>query len=134
MIEHCKSIHEKQDKSIDLINSQCMVCGKILKKTHLKHHRMMHNKDRLFECRLCYSKFKTKSTLKSHKRTVHRSAEERQLLKANSVPDPMHACDTCEYKFYTKSLLKQHLTKQHYYNSKNKQDSRNQLQFFECIS
>ena len=128
LTEHCKSIHEKQDESIDVKNSKCMVCGKILKKTHLTVHRMTHNKDKLYECQLCYSKFTTETALRKHKRKVHKSAEEMQLLNVDSVTDPAHACDKCDYKFYTESLLKQHLTRKHSYNFKRKPDA----YIFEC--
>ena len=131
LVEHCKIIHGKQDVSIDSKNSKCMGCGKIIRKTNLKEHRMTHNKDRLFECQLCHSKFTTQSTLSRHKRAVHVSAEEMQLLKVDSLTEPVHACDKCDYKFYTKSLLEHHY-RQHYYNLDSRPDLKDQLYVFKC--
>ena len=90
-----------------------MVCGKLVNSDRLNAHRVTHNKDKLFECILCYAKLTSNSNLWSHNKTIHKSQEEQELLKNGLSGEQKYPCDKCEYKFFTENLLETHKKKAH---------------------
>ncbi|OWF34703.1 zinc finger protein 208-like [Mizuhopecten yessoensis] len=82
---------------IDLAHNEkpCKVCGKILTKGELKHHRAEHVNKKLHKCDVCGKQFSGLKGLKTHM-SVH-------------VNDKKYSCDICGKRFVQTTGLSMHM-------------------------
>ena len=109
--KHCYNVHGKKDEPVGE-KIRCMVCQKIIGKSHISEHKLRHTRVEKYQCILCYTDFSTNSNRKIHARKCHNSEEELKFLKlkeAERSPDLLkYDCQDCSLKFLNDKLLKNH--------------------------
>ena len=89
-----------------------MVCLRSIRKAGIEKHRFIHNETKLFECKLCYNKFKQYANIYRHYHLNHQSEEEQKFIKQGTPDDLKFQCRNCDKKFLTASLLQCHEKKE----------------------
>jgi KRAB domain-containing zinc finger protein len=101
---------------------ECSICHKMLKRLCIyKHLRDFHALDRKFQCTTCSKQFKSKESLRIHKKSHNKTFECDICKRMFSLKSQLnehkknyhdnagsYACETCENKFNTKQHLKSH--------------------------
>ena len=112
LLGHCQSVHNKKDKPDGDYHVKCMVCLRSIRKAGIEKHRFIHNEIKLFECKLCYNKFKQYANIYRHYHLNHQSEEEQKFIKQGTPDDLKFQCHNCDKKFLTASLLQCHEKKE----------------------
>jgi len=85
---HVLKVHESQ---------KCSICDATFTfKTHLRRHISSVHRDQLFNCSICNIDCYSRSDLKHHKITIHKTQK-------------LFPCSVCNAKFFFKNALKYHL-------------------------
>ena len=113
-MEHCWVAHKKKDEPIEGEERvKCMVCTASIHKSRISEHRIIHNPSKLYECKLCYKKFKQNSTLWTHINRIHKTDEEQQFLKYGNAKELKFCCQHCNSNFFSQSILTSHIKAEH---------------------
>ncbi|XP_055389074.1 zinc finger protein 112-like [Condylostylus longicornis] len=90
-LENKNIFEESKQRALERINKEkfqksiCDLCGNYYSQSHLKYHRMRHDKVKRFECEICKRRFATETDLRRHMR-VH-------------TGEKPYACKYCDRKF-----------------------------------
>ena len=119
LTENILKIHKQRDHKIKggsqalLLPKDvtCTVCSKVMRRHSLKNHMLIHNeKEKAFECKLCYKKFGVKKSLDAHTKKVHAEDEQQFFQRELTNSDLQFACteESCELKFVNQNCVNIH--------------------------
>ena len=118
---HMKKHHQEERGLVaqgiqeEMLKYPCEFCHlKFVSNDTLRFHARRRHVERETYCRLCYVQFRDSTKFQAHKKNVHKTADEQEMLKTKvESQDFEFSCKYCDKRFFKSHLLKYHITRSH---------------------
>ena len=106
LVKHKETMHKIRVKKSKM---KCNICEKLLNRSNISEHIKTHGEAH-FKCKLCYTKFKLRSYLVNHQKTIHKN-EQHLLEQELRDEDLRYKCQSepCYKRFVSQDILDYHV-------------------------